>query len=293
MLSRAAFAALLPTPVIGMVHLAPLPGSSEYGGDLDEVLRAALRDAAALREGGVGAVLVENFHDAPFHPGRVPPVTVACLAVVVRTLRTAHPELPVGVNVLRNDAEAALAVAAATGAAFVRVNVHAGAAVTDQGLIGGRAHRTLRLRRDLGLAPGDAAGGVAILADLRVKHARPLAERPLAEEAQDLRRRGRADVIIVTGVATGAGVAAGDLMETRRAVPDAPLLAGSGVTTATAFELAALADGCIVGTALKAEGDMQAPVSVARTRDLVSAWVAGRQAAREPGSVNATGGTKR
>ncbi|MBM4131102.1 phosphorybosylanthranilate isomerase, partial [bacterium] len=133
-----------------MIHLAPLPGSPRWGGDLGAVAAAALRDARALREGGVEVLLLENFQDAPFHPGAVPPVTVAAMTALAAAIRNDAPDCPLGINVLRNDAEAALAVAVAVGAAFIRVNVHAGAAVTDQGLLEGRAWRTLRLRREYG-----------------------------------------------------------------------------------------------------------------------------------------------
>ena len=152
----------LSRPVVGMVHLLPLPGAPGWGGPLGKVVARAVEEARILSEEGMDGVMVENYGDIPFHPGAVPPETVAAMAVVVRAVMEAV-EVPVGVNVLRNDAHGALAVAAATGARFIRVNVHTGAMWTDQGLIQGRAHETLRLRRTL-------APGVAILADVLVKH---------------------------------------------------------------------------------------------------------------------------
>jgi membrane complex biogenesis BtpA family protein len=209
------------------------------------VRAAALDDAAALAAAGFGAVMVENYHDVPFHPDRVPAPTVAALAVVVAAIRDGQPGLAVGVNVLRNDAAAALAVAAATGARFVRVNVHVGAAVTDQGALTGQAWHTLRLRRELGLDE------VGILGDLRVKHAAPLAARGLEEEARDLRLRGLADAVIVTGAATGAPGNPAELGAVRAALPDCPLLVGSGATADSVAGLLKVADGCIVGTSLQ------------------------------------------
>jgi membrane complex biogenesis BtpA family protein len=227
-----------------MVHLAPLPGSSRWDGDWPAILKWALADALALADGGVGGILVENFHDVPFFPHSVPPTTVAAMAVLVTAIRQQHPRLAVGVNILRNDAEAALAVAQAGQAQFIRVNLHAGAAVADQGLLLGQAHRTMRLRRELGL-------DVGLLADLRVKHAAPLIDRPLGEEALELRDRALADGIVLSGPATGEPPRREDLQTVRRVLPACPLLAGSGLTPGNVGEFADLADGFIVGTALK------------------------------------------
>ncbi len=275
MWTRSDFGCLCSPPVIGMVHLQPLPGSPGWAGDFRTVLEAALTDADNLVAGGVGALMVENFHDVPFYPGPVPAVTVAAMTRIIAAIASGHGGLPVGVNVLRNDAEAALAVAAAVGAAFIRVNVHSGAAVTDQGTIEGRAWHTLRLRREL-------CPDVGILADVRVKHARPLAPRPLAEEAGDLRLRGLADGIIVTGAATGSGAEVADVEAVRAAVADCPVLVGSGVTSASIGSFARAADGVIVGTALKEPGGGKfAAVSTALTRDLVAAWNRSGRTAKE------------
>ncbi len=270
MWNRRDFREVCDPPLIGMVHLAPLPGSPGWSGDLAEVEMGARRDLDGLVEGGLRAVMVENFHDTPFYPDRVPAETTAAMAVVIASLVRRHPDVAFGVNVLRNDARAALGIAAATGAHFVRVNVHVGAAVTDQGLIQGQAHLTLRQRRHLGLHR------VGILADIRVKHATPIAERPLAEEAVDLRGRGGADAIIVSGAATGAAADSRQLACLRGVLDDAPLLVGSGVSTANASTFASLADGAVVGTSLKENG----AISAERTARLLAAW---RQAARTGG----------
>ena len=163
--------------VIGMVHLRALPGSPRWDGDMPALLRAALDDARALAEGGADALLVENHGDVPFTARRVDAATVAGMAVAIAEIRRALP-LPIGVNVLKNDVRSALAVAAATGARFVRVNVHVGAVATDQGIIESDAHDTLRYRRLLGV-------DVAILADVQAKHGLPLAPMPIEQEARD------------------------------------------------------------------------------------------------------------
>ena len=255
------------TPVVGMVHLPPLPGAPRFDGNLETVVERAVADAESLSAGGVDGLLVENFGDAPFHPDDVPKHTVAAMTRAATAVNGAA-DLPVGVNVLRNDAGAALSVAAATGGAFVRVNVHAGARVTDQGVIEGQAHETLRLRDRL-----DA--DVAVLADVDVKHSAPLGERSVREELRDVCERGLADAVVVSGPATGERVgeaALGTAIEARDEVaPETPVLVGSGVTADNAADLLAVADGAIVGTALKEGGETTAPVDEGRVADVVSA----------------------
>lgn len=173
--------------------------------------------------------------------------------------------LPFGVNVLRNDGAAALAIAVATGASLIRVNVLTGAMVTDQGVIEGDAAGLLRLRRQLG------AEGVAILADHMVKHASPLAPIDPVQSAKDLRSRGLADVLVVTGKETGGEADPAGLELVRRAVPDAPIVLGSGLSVENAPRFRDLADGYIVGTWLKEEGRVDAPVDAGRVRALVRA----------------------
>jgi hypothetical protein len=256
----------LPRLLVGMVHLLPLPGSPRWGGSLDAVVGRAVADARALVEGGLHACLIENYGDAPFSAGRVDPATVAAMAVVVAEVRRAV-RTPVGVNVLKNDAAAALAVAAATGAAFVRVNVHVGAVVADQGLIQGDAYTTLRYRRLLGT-------DTRLFVDVGGKHAVPLAPVELEQVARDAAERALADALVVSGPATGQATDPGDVKRVRAAVPDRPLLVGSGVTPETIGQLLALADGVIVGTWVKREGRTANPVDPARVTALVRAAAA-------------------
>lgn len=250
--------------LIGMVHVAPLPGSPRWDGSMERLVAAAVEDARALVEGGMDALLVENYGDAPFTPGRVEPSTVAALAVVAHEIRRALPQAPLGINVLKNDARAALAIACAVGARFIRVNVHAGAVVADQGLVHSDAYNTLRDRRLLG-------ADIALFADVGGKHAVPLAPLDLEQHARDLTYRGLADGLVVSGQATGAATPIEDLKRVRSAVPDVPLLVGSGVTPETAAELLSVADALIVGTALKRDGAVNAPVDRDRVRRLVAA----------------------
>ena len=160
-----------------MVHLKALPGSPGFAGDIEAVEAAAIADAATLLAGGVDAILVENFGDVPFHK-TVDTVTVAAMTRIVREI-VEMSDVPIGVNVLRNDAHAALSIASVTGATFIRINVHIGAMVTDQGLIEGQAAETLRLREALN-------SDIAILADIGVKHATPFDEKWSLEQELSL-----------------------------------------------------------------------------------------------------------
>lgn len=248
-------------PLIGMVHLLPLPGSPRARRP-EEVLRRALADARALARGGADGLLLENFGDAPFVPRDVEPHVPALLAVAAWEARRATG-LPVGVNVLRNDAKAALAAALAAGAAFIRVNVHVGTAFTDQGQIDGRAHETLRYRRALGCP-------AKVFADVWVKHARPAGGGDVASAAREAAYRGQADALLVTGAETGSPPDVERLRAVRRAVPDRPVYVASGVTP-EGVRAYREADGFIVGTALKKGGRPEGPVDPARVRALARA----------------------
>ncbi len=256
--------------LVGVLHLPPLPGDplAGPGATFGAAERRALDDAEALVEGGVDGLIVENFGSAPFVKGteghRAPPHQVAALALVARALAARFGK-PVGVNCLRNDAPAALGVAAAAGASFARVNVHVGAMVTDQGLIEGEAAYTLRYRDALG------ARAVAIWADVLVKHAAPLAPLDAQQAARDCLERGLADALIVTGSSTGQPADLGRLRAVAEAAEGAPVWLGSGLTPQSADALAPFACGAIVGTWFKRGGDVRAPVEIGRVRELVAA----------------------
>jgi uncharacterized protein len=250
-------------PLIGMVHLAPLPGSPGWAGSMHAVMERALADADALESAGFDGLLVENYSDVPFYPDRVPPETLTAMAVCARELtRTAR--IPLGVNVLRNDAHGALSVAVAAGARFIRVNVHTGVMIADQGLLTGQAHETVRLRRTLG-------ADVAIFADIAVKHAAPFPGVELEQSAEDAFHRGLADALIITGSGTGKRTDLGRIDLVRRAVPEAAILVGSGVTSTTVSEVLALADGAIVGSDACRDGKAGTGIDPARAQQLIAA----------------------
>lgn len=266
LLHRDEIGGFLDPPLWGVVHLLPLPGSPAYEGDPDAPLRRALLDAEHLAGAGFAGLVVENFGDHPFYPGSVPPETVAAMARVVAALHDAHPERRLVVNCLRNDAAAALAIAATCGGDAIRINVHVGAALTDQGLLQGQAAFTLRMRRALG------AERVRLFADVCVKHAAPLAPRPVAVEASDLRHRGLADVLLVTGVATGAAADLQQVDQVRAGAPDAPVFVASGVDRQNAAQWARAVDGAIIGSSLMYGGRAGAGIDPARAREVLRAW---------------------
>ena len=246
--------------LIGVVHLLPLPGSPRWNGNLKSVLNRARMEANILQDGGAHGIIVENFGDAPFRTGRVEPETVAAMTLAVEHVRNGA-SVPVGINMLRNDAVSALAVAVATGCEFIRVNVHYGVMATDEGIVEGEAHETTRRRRSLNT-------DVQILADVLVKHAAPMGQTDIGLVAQETSRRALADGLIVSGPATGQPTNSFDVSVVRRAVPDGFVLVGSGLNESNVHRILEHADGAIVGTSLKKEGVVTKPVDPDRVRRL-------------------------
>ena len=249
--------------LIGMVHLPPLPGAPNARLPMADVIDRAVAEARLLARSGFDAVIVENFGDAPFAAERVSPETVAAMGVVVDHVVHAV-KVTVGVNVLRNDASAALAVAVATGAAFIRVNILCGAYATDQGIITGSAHDLLRLRARI-------APRVMIAADVHVKHATPISQPDIALAAEETAYRGGADALIVSGSATGSPTDLDAVRRVKEAVSDRPVWVGSGVTAERARDYLDVADAVIVGTCLKRGGKTTAALDPKRAAAFVKA----------------------
>lgn len=249
--------------LIGMVHLPPLPGSPRSSQSVEAVLNRARSEAELLAGAGFDALIVENFGDAPFAAESVPPETVAVMAVIVDHVVRAV-DIPVGVNVLRNDAVSALAVAAATGASFIRVNVLSGVLATDQGMVAGRAHELLRRRAAI-------SANVKIAADVHVKHAVPISQPDIILAAEETAHRAGADALIVSGTGTGAATDLATAKRVAEAVPDRPLWIGSGVTAQTVRDYLEVASAVIVGTALKRGNRTTMPLDAGKVRAFVSA----------------------
>jgi len=250
--------------LVGVIHLPPLPGSPRAEATIASIERTAVREAEMMAQHGFDAIVLENFGDTPFYPGQVPAITIASMAAV--GARVVATGIDVCVNVLRNDAESALAIAVAIGASAIRVNVLTGARVTDQGLVEGRAAELFRARRAL------SATNVAIWADVDVKHSAPLAARELSVETADLVKRAMADRVLVTGDATGASVDLARLRTVRAASDDKPVLVASGATIASLPALAKHAHGVIVGSALREGGKAGAPLEKKRVEAFAKAF---------------------
>lgn len=232
-------------PLIACIHLLALPGAPLYEGDMTAVIDRAVEEAELFAAKGVDALIIENFRDIPFFPDRVPNETVAAMATISREVIN-RIDVPLGINVLRNDADAALSIANAVGAQFIRINVHNAAVLTDQGVVHGKAYETLRKRKALN-------SQVLIAADVAVKHAAPLAALGLDVEARDLSERSLADALIVSGSGTGAETDFNDLKVVKENT-HLPVMIGSGVNPSNIRQLSSLADGFIVGSYFKKDG---------------------------------------
>ncbi len=251
-------------PLIACIHLLPLPGSPLYGGSMNEVYDRALQETEIFRNNKIDGLIIENFRDKPFFPVRVPAETVAALSAVAREVMKLA-KVPIGINVLRNDGESAIAIAAAVQAHFVRINVHMNAVVSEQGIIQGTSHLTMRLRSAL-------KSDVMVFADVGVKHAAPLADRGLAIETRDLTERGLADAIIVSGELTGSETKTGDVDIVRQNT-SLPIVIGSGATPENLHRVYSKVDGVIVGSYFKKDGKGNNFVDEKRVRAFTDALV--------------------
>ena len=248
-------------PIIGVVHLLPLPTSARWGGSLSTIIDRAEQEAVALVSGGVDGIIVENFFDAPFPKSRVDPAVVSAMTTVVSRLRELVSR-PIGINVLRNDSLSAMAIASCTGSAFIRVNVLSGVMATDQGTIEGCAYELLRYRRELG-------SDVKILADVLVKHAHPLSSSDLTTAVRETIDRGLADAIILSGAVTGSPPSLEDLKLARAAAGTIPMLIGSGANAKNINSLMQFADGAIVSSSLKRQGKVENSIDPIRVSQFV------------------------
>jgi len=249
--------------LIGVVHLPALPGAPGYRGSMQPVVDACARDAETLAQAGFDAVLVENFGDAPFFATDVPDETIAAMAVATDAARRASGK-PIGVNVLRNDGIAAMSVAVAAGAQFVRINVLVGARVCDQGVVQGDGARIARLRAAL------HANDIDVIADVGVKHSAPLAAWSLEDEAREAIGRGGASAVIVTGAHTGAPANLDAAVALKHAT-GSTVWVGSGVRAETLRAWLDGVDGVIVGSALRADGRAGGAIDFEAARRFVAA----------------------
>ena len=257
-----------PFQISGVIHLPPLPGAPAADCSFQSVIDHVLRDTEALVLGGITSVVVENFGDSPFRPNRVRPHVSAMMAVLGSQIRSRFgDDISLGINVLRNDGLAAIGVAVASGASFVRINVFTGAAWTDQGLIQGEADQITRYRKELcGL---DSLP--LIMADVGVKHAVPAGVSSLETMAAEAISRGGADGLIVTGVGTGKATSLDEVALVKATAGQKSVWVGSGATPENVSSIAKVADGVIVGTFLHQDGNISAPIEKDRVQSFVDA----------------------
>jgi hypothetical protein len=249
------------SPIIGVIHLLPLPTSPRWSGNLKAVIERAEQEAVALASSGVDGIIVENFFDAPFTKNHVDPAVVSAMTIVTQRIQNLVT-LPIGLNVLRNDAKSGMAIASCVKAQFIRVNVLTGVMATDQGLIEGEAHEVLRYRRELG-------SDVKIFADVLVKHARPLSSPNVTVAVKDTIERGLADAVILSGWATGSPPNIEDLELAKEAAHSTPVFVGSGASLENIATLMQAADGVIVSSSLKRHGKIEQPIDPIRVSQFV------------------------
>lgn len=251
--------------LIGVVHLLPLPGAPDYDGKgIQAICDRALKDASAYAKAGFDGLIVENHGDIPFaKPADIGPETAAHMAVAAERIRR-ETALPMGINVLANAALHALAVASASGAAFIRVNQWANAYIANEGLIEGAAPEAMRYRSRL------QARNIRIFADAHVKHGAHalVQDRPLAELVRDVEFF-NADVVIATGQRTGHAADL-DYIRSFKKATSLPTLVGSGVTADNVNDILAIVDGVIVASSLKVGGVWWNPVDPRAAKRLVA-----------------------
>lgn len=253
-----------PKPLIGTIHSLPLPGAPRYSGEpVEMIYEHAVKEALSYKEGGIDGLIVENGGDLPFaKPDKIGPETVAVMAVMTHLVRVATG-LPVGVNCLATAAVQSLAIAKAGGAHFIRVNQWVNGYVANEGFIEGQSADAARYRSLI------SARDVAVLADVHVKHGSHaiVGDRPVPEQARDAEFFD-ADVLIATGNRTKDATPIEEI-EAIRAGTVLPVIIGSGLTADNAYGLMSCADGAIVGSSLKKDGNWWNPVEVDRVKRLV------------------------
>ncbi len=256
-------------PIIAMCHLQALPGDPGYDrtGGMARVIEAARADLAALQEGGVDAVMFSNEFSRPYLT-QVETVTVAAMA---RAIAELLPEIrvPFGVNVLW-DPRASLDLAVAVGARFVR-EIFTGAYASDFGVWNTNCGAVVRHQHAIG------AEAVKLLFNIYPEAASYLAPRTLADIARSTVFNGLPDGICVSGLTAGAETDQSLLAQVKQAVPGTPVFANTGVRPDNVAAQLAVADGAIVGTYFKKDGNTWNPVDIRRVRELMAAVRAVRQ----------------
>lgn len=249
-------------PIMGMIHLPPLPGSPNYCGNMTTVLDHALLDAEILLHNGVDVLIVENLGDHPYYPITNEPETVAAMTRAALEIKRKFSNVPMGINVLRNSWKAALAIAYLTDSQFIRLNVLTDTMATDQGVIVGEAHLAMRYRKAIG------AENVKVFGDIYAKHGGPLVRRDMGTVTREMVHRGMADAIIVSGEESSQPADKAEIQRVKQAAGETPVFLGSGIGLSTVDWLN-YADGSIFGYGTKPSGDMNDPVDAVVVKEFM------------------------
>lgn len=249
-----------------MVHVPALPGTPRAALPMPEIIRHACKDALQFRDLGIDTLLVENMHDRPYLVGEaVGPEIVAAMTILAIEIKEATG-LRCGIQILAAANRQSLACAVAAGLDFIRAEGFVFSHIADEGPIESDAATLLRFRREL------RAGHIQILTDIKKKHGSHAvtADVDIVETARAAKFF-LSDGLIVTGSRTAHAADLDEIRAVKAAVPDLPLVVGSGITAENAAEYLQHADGFIVGSFLKENGHWENPVSPRRVSALVEA----------------------
>ena len=247
-------------PFIGMVHLLPLPETPNFGGEIRPIIERALQDSKTLVDAGVDGIIIENFGDEPYLIGEPTTAQLALISAITNQIQ-AQVSIPIGINVQFNAWQAEIALAYACQAQFIRVEVFVDTVVSAQGIVEPCSAQITRYRQQLG------ADQVQIWADIQTKYTTNLLPQSIQQSAIDATNAG-ADAIIVTGGATGEVTPLDTVREVKDVTP-LPVYVGSGTNAENAQEVFTVADGAIVGSAIKEAGQVRNPVSYERTQAFI------------------------
>ena len=245
-------------PIIGMVHLPPLPSAPLYDakGGMAKIVESCVRDIEALQSGGIDAIMFGNEGDRPYLL-KASPVTLASMAFVIGEVKRTI-KVPFGVNYLW-DPVATVSLAVASGAAFAR-EIFTGVYHTDVGIWAPDAATALRIRSDCQRAD------LKLLFNINAEFASPMGTRSIAQRAKSAVFSSLADVVLVSGPMTGQPVATGELKQAKDAVGDTPVFANTGVNIDNVAEVLKIADGCVIGSHLKVDGNTWNNIDKARVK---------------------------
>jgi len=248
-------------PVIGMIHLLPLPGSPQYKNSMKEIENAALHDLYALENGGANAAIIENFGDIPYTT-QVSTATFASMCTIATKIAE-RASIPLGINIQYNCVEYEWALACAIGAKFIRVEAFVENRAGAHGVVYATAAELMRLKA---FHPSETM----IFADINAKHTTSLTNQPISLSVKEAIECG-ADALILTGIRTGVNPSIEDLVEVKEIASDTPILLGSGINISNASKYYESADGAIIGSSLKEDGNVFKRIDETRVKDFIKA----------------------